>query len=202
LHGGGSISPEKITPPHNSDNSDPSLTDNNNKGNTGNNNSENKIVKPNKKKQEKRDDGTANNNNNSNNNNSEKKDADKPVVKDVPPVVIVPERKTIYIESRVEVNLYLRENLGEGDGERERSLTFSVTSPVSYQGTVIIRQGSIARGDITIGKMQTSVNINSVMAANGQWIQLYARLHRRRRDLQSDRNYTAILERGTRINFQ
>jgi hypothetical protein len=200
LHGGGSLSPEKITPPHNSDNSDPALTDNNNKDNnkdnTVNNDADNKTVKQKKKKQEKRDDGIANNNN------TEKKDGDKPVVKDVPPVVVVPERKTIYIESRVEVNLYLRENLGEGDGEKERSLTFSVTSAVYYQGAVIIRQGSIARGDITIGRMQTSVNINSVMAANGQWIQLYARLHRRRRDLQSDRNYTAILERGTRINFQ
>jgi eukaryotic-like serine/threonine-protein kinase len=192
LRDGGSLPVEKITPPpHSDDNSGLQLG--------GDNNTENKTVKQKKKKQEKRDDGTANNNNN-----TENKDTGKPVEKkeeNVQPVV-KHEKKTIYIDSRVEVNLYLRENLGDGEGERERSLTFSVTSPVYYQGVVIIRQGAIARGNITIGRMQTSVDISSVMGANGQQVSLNGRLHRRKKDLETDRNYTATIEKGTRMSFE
>ncbi len=118
------------------------------------------------------------------------------------PVVIKHERKLIYIDNKVEVNLYLRDNLGDGDGAKERSLTFTVSSNVYYQGTIIIKQGAIAKGDITIGRIQTSVNIYSVAGANGQTISLNTRSHRRRKDLQSDRNYEAVIERGTRMTFE
>ena len=189
LRGGNTLPAENINPPQNN-NAEPVPV------NSDDNNNENRTVKQKKKQRERKNDGS--------NNDIAKKDADKPAEKkqaDVP-VVVKHERRTVYVDSRVEVNLYMRENLGDGDGERDRSLTFTVTSPVYYQGVIIIKQGAIARGNITIGRMQTSVDITSVMAANGQWVQLNGRQHRRRRDLQSDRNYSAMLERGARITIE
>ncbi len=134
-----------------------------------------------------------------------KKTEDEPVVKPVEkkaeetPEKVV-QKKEIYIDSKLEVNLYLRETLGESD--KDQAITFSVTSPVTYDGVVIIRQGAIARGTIKIGRMMTSINIDYVMGANGQELALKSgRLHRRRSELASDRNYTAVLEKGIRMNF-
>ena len=119
-----------------------------------------------------------------------------------PPVIKHTEKKDVYIDSKLEVNLYLRDNLGESEREKERSVSFSVTSNVVYDGVVIIKQGAIANGYVNIGRMMTSVNINSVMGANGQELEFKsARFHRKRRELGTDRNYSATLQKGIRMSF-
>ncbi len=110
------------------------------------------------------------------------------------------EKKEVYIDSRVEVNLYLRDEINTSDGERDHTVTFTVSNAVVYKGVTIIKQGAIANGSIRVGRVMTDININSVMAANGQQLELKAdRKHRRRSELGSDRNYTAIVEQGVTI---
>jgi hypothetical protein len=119
-----------------------------------------------------------------------------------PPVIKHTEKKEVYIDSKLEVNLYLRENLGESEREKDRSVSFTVTSNVVYDGVVIIKQGAVANGYINIGRMMTSVNINSVTGANGQELEFKsARFHRKRSELATDRNYSATLQKGIRMSF-
>jgi serine/threonine-protein kinase len=112
------------------------------------------------------------------------------------------EKKDVYITTKLEVELSLREDLGDSPERKDIPVTFSVRNRVMYSGVTIIQQGAIASGTIKLGKVQTDVNINSVTAANGQQIQIKAlRGHGRRNTITSDRSYTAIIPPGTRINF-
>ena len=112
------------------------------------------------------------------------------------------EKRDVYVTSKLEVELYLREDLDGSPERKDIPVTFSVRNRVMYSGVTIIQQGAIANGTIKMGKVQTDVEINSVTAANGQRIQLKAlRGHGRRNSISSDRSYTAIILPGTRINF-
>ena len=112
------------------------------------------------------------------------------------------EKKDIYINSKVEVELYLRENLDNADEHKDLPVNFSVSSNVYYNGTLIIKQGAIASGVIKVGKIQTDIDINSVQAVNGQQVRLKAtRGHGRRKEIATNRNYTAIIQTGTRLNL-
>jgi serine/threonine protein kinase len=112
------------------------------------------------------------------------------------------EKKDVYVTTKVEVELYLREDLGDSPERKDIPVTFSVRNRVMYSGVTIIQQGAIATGTIKLGKVQTDVNINSVTAANGQQIQIKAlKGHGKRNAITSDRTYTAIIPPGTRINF-
>jgi serine/threonine protein kinase len=125
----------------------------------------------------------------------EKKETEKPVSKPV-------EKKEIFINSKVEVNLYLRESINTSGKDREQNIAFSVASPVVYEGLTIIKQGALATGTIKIGKILTSITINSVTAANGQVLSFKPdHIRRKKNDLESDRNYSAILEKGVKMNF-
>jgi len=129
---------------------------------------------------------------------------DKPIVKTVPTETAPKqeERKEIYLNSKLDVSLYLRENLENSDKERDRPITFSVTHSVSYNGVTIIRQGAIARGTISIGHILTSIEINEVMGANGQTLYFQsARFHRKRSELSTDRNFEATLKSGVQMKF-
>jgi len=118
------------------------------------------------------------------------------------PVEKKPERKEIYIRSKVEVELYLRDNLGNSPDRTDIPVTFSVRNAVVYNGVTIINPGTIANGVIKLGRIQTDVDINTTTAANGQQIKLKAtRGHGRRNEITSNRNYTAIIQIGTRLNF-
>jgi hypothetical protein len=71
-----------------------------------------------------------------------------------------------------------------------------------YNGVTIIEKGAVARGVIKLGKVLTDVDINSVTAANGDQIRLKAeRSHGKRKEITSDRSYTAYILPGTRIKF-
>ena len=112
------------------------------------------------------------------------------------------EKKDIYIATKLEVELSLREDLDGSPERKDIPVTFSVRNRVMYSGVTIIQQGAIANGTIKLGKVQTDVEINSVTAVNGQRIQLKAlRGHGKRNTITSDRSYTAIILPGTRINF-
>jgi serine/threonine-protein kinase len=112
------------------------------------------------------------------------------------------ERKEIYIKSKVEVNLYLRDNLNNAPERKDIPVSFTVTSPVVFDGITIIKQGAVANGVIKLGKIQTDIDINTVTGANGQQIRLKTlRGHGRRNEITSNRSYSAIIQVGTRMNF-
>ena len=112
------------------------------------------------------------------------------------------EKKDVYVTTKVEVELYLRDDLGDSPERKDIPVTFSVRYRVMYSGVTIVQQGAIATGTIKLGKVQTDVSINSVTAANGQQIQIKAlKGHGKRNTITSDRSYTAIIPPGTRINF-
>ena len=74
--------------------------------------------------------------------------------------------------------------------------------PVVYDGVTIIRQGATASGTIKLGKVLTDIEISSVTAANGQQIRLKAsKGHGKRNEITSNRDYTAIIQPGTRLSF-
>lgn len=153
--------------------------------NTGNDNSTNK---PSKKKEPVKV-------------KEEKKKPTPVVVKEEEDVKPAP-AKDIYIGSKVEVELYLQENLANSPERTDIPVTFTVKSPVYYNGVIIVSRGSVARGIIKLGRVQTDVDINTVHAVNGQQLRLKAqRGHGRRNEITSNRNYTAIILPGVRLKM-
>ncbi|CAN5758760.1 hypothetical protein BH11BAC4_BH11BAC4_01650 [soil metagenome] len=117
---------------------------------------------------------------------------------------VQPERKDVYVSRpNVEVSLSLRSNPDMNQKQKEEQrVSFSVTRAVVFDGVTIIRQGAIATGSITIGRVMTDISIDNVEAANGKRISLRAaKAHGRRSDVESNRSYTAYIQAGTRINF-
>lgn len=120
-----------------------------------------------------------------------------PVVEEKPVV-----RRDIHIRSKVEVDLVLQTNLSNSPERKEIPVSFTVSSPVVYEGVTIIRQGATANGVIKLGKIQTDIDINTVTAVNGQTIRLKAsRGHGRRNEIGSNRNYSAFILPGTRLSL-
>ncbi len=137
---------------------------------------------------------------------SAKKETTPPVVvpaeeKKPDPPVKKAERHEVTINDKVAVYVSIRETITRDEDDKEQSISFTVTSPVVYEGVTIIRQGAMARGNIKIGRVMSSVSINSVMGANGQEIQLNGHDHRKVKKLASDREYTAFIVKGIRMNF-
>ena len=139
---------------------------------------------------------------------TEKKERKEPVAVPVteekkpdPPVVKKAERKEIVIRDKIELTISMRETITNAADDRDQSVSFTVISPVVYEGITIIRQGAVARGNIKIGRVLSTVDITSVMAANGQEIALRQRDHRKVKSLASERDYRAFLLKGTRMSF-
>lgn len=111
-------------------------------------------------------------------------------------------KKDVYIKSKVEVDLYLVNDLGNAEERKDISVSFRVTDNVYYEGVLIVNKGATVSGTIKLGKIQTDVDMFTVTAANGASIKVKAlKSHGRRKDITSDRNYTALILPGTRINF-
>lgn len=125
----------------------------------------------------------------------EKKAEPKPVEVKLP--------KTVRINSSVDVDLYLREAINAATAKEGQSLNFTVTSPVSYGGAVIVEKGATATGTIhSVGKKKIGIVITTVTGANGQSLPFeQEELSGRIEDMVSSRNYTATLKKGTTINF-
>jgi serine/threonine-protein kinase len=121
----------------------------------------------------------------------EEKEEEKPAVK-----------KDVLIMSKVEIQLYLQNDLSNSPERQDIPVTFSLRNNVVYNGVTIINQGAIAKGQIKLGKIQTDIDIFSITAANGQQLSLRAeRGHGRRNEISSNRHYTAIILPGTRLKF-
>ena len=121
----------------------------------------------------------------------------------VPATPAVPEKKEIYINSKVEVNLSLvtMPDMNQKEKSAQR-VKFSVSRPVYYNGALIIRQGAIATGNLTIGRVMTDIEINQVEGANGKNISLRSKAaHGSRKDIESGKQFTAIIQEGTRGSF-
>jgi len=111
-------------------------------------------------------------------------------------------KKDVLISSKVEIQLYLQNDLSNSPERQDIPVTFSLRNSVVYRGVTIINQGAIAKGKIKLGKMLTDIDIFSITAANGQQISIKAlRGHGRRNEITSNKNYSAIILPGTRINF-
>ena len=130
-----------------------------------------------------------------------------PVVREEEPVPAPPvtekpaEKTTVRIDGKVEVALRMRETISSNEDGREQPVTFTVSRPVIVRGITIIREGAVARGRVKIGRVLSTVDIIAVMAANGQEMALRERDHRKVKNLASDRNYTAVLIKGSSLNF-
>lgn len=112
------------------------------------------------------------------------------------------QKKDVFISSKVEIQLYLQNDLSNAPERQDIPVTFSLKNNVVYRGVTIINAGAIAKGMIKLGKVQTDVDIFNITAANGQQITIRAlKGHGRRNEISSNRNYTAIILPGTRINF-
>ena len=99
-------------------------------------------------------------------------------------------------------NLYLREALSTSS-QPGQSLIFVVSSPVRYDGEVIVEKGAIAKGMVrSVGKKKISIVITSVTSAGGQSLPLLQEeLSGRIEDMISSRNYSATIKKGSTINF-
>ena len=118
-----------------------------------------------------------------------------------PPPEKKPERKEITINDKVAVQVSMRERITRDEDDKEQNVSFTVTSPVVYEGVTIIRSGALAHGSIRIGRKISLVSITSVTAANGQEIELKGHDHRKVKDLADNRDYTAFVEKGIRMIF-
>lgn len=113
-----------------------------------------------------------------------------------------PVKKDVIVTSKIEIQLYLQNDLGNSPERQDIPVTFSSSNAVVYNGVTIVNKGATAKGIIKLGKIQTDVDINSIMAANGQQIAIRAeRGHGKRKEITSNRTYTAFILPGTRINF-
>lgn len=122
----------------------------------------------------------------------EEKVAEKPVAK----------KEDVFIATKVEIQLYLQDDLSNAAERQDIPVTFVLKNDVVYRGVTIINRGAIAKGMIKLGKMQTDVDIFNIKAANGEQIKLKAlKGHGRRNEISSNRNYTAVILPGIRINF-
>jgi serine/threonine-protein kinase len=111
-------------------------------------------------------------------------------------------KKDVFISSRVEIELYLQNDLSSSPERQDIPVTFSLKNNVVYSGVTIINQGAIAKGRIKLGKIQTDVDIFNITAANGQQITIRpVKGHGRRNEITSNRSYTAFILPGTRIKF-
>lgn len=127
-------------------------------------------------------------------------------IKPDPVPINVPEKKptrTIALNNRTEVNLYLRESINGSTAYEGQSLSFTVTRPVYYNGELIVEKGASASGRITkAGNKKLALVISSVTAANGQRIPLQeTELSGRIEEILSSRNYSAYLKKGITITL-
>lgn len=126
--------------------------------------------------------------------------------KTITPVPEEPVRKasrTIAVQNKTEVSLYLQQTINAATAYEGQGLSFTVTRPVYYNGEVIIEKGATATGRITkAGNKKLGLVISSVTAANGQRIPLQeTELSGRIEEILSSRNYSAYLKKGITLTL-
>lgn len=118
-------------------------------------------------------------------------------------ITTITAKKSLVINSKLIINLLLIDNPDMHERKKtDQPVRFSVTNDVVYDGEIIIRKGAIAKGTLTIGRIQTDIVIDKVDGVNGNTIYLKSeKNHGRRNDVETDRNYTAIVKPGTHIEL-
>lgn len=141
-----------------------------------------------------------------------------PPKKDETPVVPEPEKKeekileekpenkvakSLRLNTRLEVDLYLQESISENSAREGQLLNFTVSRPVVYNGETIISRGALATGRIkNIGKKKMTIVLNNVNSTSGQSLPFESiELSGRIEDIISSRNYSGTLKKGTTINY-
>lgn len=114
-----------------------------------------------------------------------------------------PQSKTIYINYPVSVTLSLATTPDMNEKKKSsQNVRFTVTRPVYYNSVMIVKAGATATGTITVGRVMTDIEINTVEAVNGKRISLKAeKAHGRRSDIEEGKNFSAQIQQGTRIDL-
>jgi len=112
-----------------------------------------------------------------------------------------PAKRQVVVNSKVVVNLLLIDhpNMHERD-KTDQPVKFAVVNDVVYDNVVIIQKGAIAKGTLTIGRVFTDIRISGATGTDGSFVSLKSeRAHGRRADVETEKNYTAIVKQGTTI---
>ena len=111
--------------------------------------------------------------------------------------------RSVRLNTRVEVDLYLQQAISEATAREGQVLNFTVSRPVTYNGETIIPRGATATGRIkTIGKKKMTIVLNSVNSASGQSLPFeIVELSGRIEDIVASRSYSGTLKKGTTIHY-
>ncbi len=111
--------------------------------------------------------------------------------------------RSVRLNTRVEVDLYLQQAISESTAREGQVLNFTVSRPVTYNGETIIPRGAAATGRIkNIGKKKMTIILNSVNSASGQSLPFeIVELSGRIEDIVASRSYSGTLKKGTTIHY-
>jgi serine/threonine-protein kinase len=111
--------------------------------------------------------------------------------------------KSIQLNSKLEVSLYLREPITAATAEAGQTLLFNVTNPVYYNGEMIIEKGAVATGRIrSITNKKISIVLSNVTSVGGQKIPFQSiELSGRLEEILAARNYSGTLQKGITVSY-
>ncbi len=105
------------------------------------------------------------------------------------------------LNAPIAVNLRLRGKLEETHLERGRTLSFSVTEPVTYRGYTIIPKGALATAEIRrVSSRQVSIRFNQVSSVSGRSIPFAkSELSGKLSDMLASPDFVVMLEKGITV---
>jgi len=111
--------------------------------------------------------------------------------------------KSIQLNSKLEVGLYLKDPINAATAEAGQTLFFNVTNPVFYNGEMIIEKGATATGRIkSINNKKISIVLSNVTSAAGQRIPFQTiELSGRLEEILATRNYSGVLQKGVTVSY-
>lgn len=124
-------------------------------------------------------------------------------IKEEPPPKPKPAARSVQLDARLEVSLYLLNPLDAATAQSGQQLQFSVTSPVSYNGEIIIENGALATGQIkSVSNKKISIVFVNVTSRSGQKLPFIStEFSGRIAHMLSSRSYSASLRKGIVINL-
>lgn len=108
---------------------------------------------------------------------------------------------TMVLDGQVVVNLRLQGKLEEASLERGRTLSFSVTKPVTYRGYTIISKGAVATAEVRrVTSRQVSIRFNQVSSVSGRSIPFTkSELSGKLSDMLASPDFVVMLEKGVTV---
>ncbi|MBN8787997.1 MAG: hypothetical protein J0I84_12985, partial [Terrimonas sp.] len=119
---------------------------------------------------------------------------------ETPPEPALPKELLINTEVLFEVVFERMPNMNE---KREHQpVTFVVISPVIYNGITLINKGAIAEGTISLGKVQSTMQMKHVRGADGQIIALKIKeAGVPMKKIRMDQPYQVMIKKGIKLFF-